>query len=150
MWTQKLKIPGISANSQHPLRSLPFCRGHLLKQWGKIWWKSCRDRQKRRTDAVSYLKGFMKIIVQLEVMIKSAMNPTVEFLIRSLSLDFSLFPPRQCVCVCVCVVCVLCACAAQMNSWKEIWFVFSSLVIILIHPKCLLQSARAMWGTLLQ
>ena len=58
----------------------------------------------------------MKIIVQLEVMIKSAMNPTVEFLIRSLSLDFSLFPPRQCVCVCVCVCCVCVVCVRSSDE----------------------------------
>lgn len=158
MWTQKLKIPGISANSQHPLQSLPFCRGHLLKH-GKIWWKSCRGRQEWRTEAVSYLKGFMKMIFQLEVMIKSGMNPTrtLNDFYVSLSQFLSLSPPLplshclsvpHCLSLSVCMSeCVCSVTAAQMNSWKEIWLVFSSLVIILIHRKCLFQSAWAMWGT---
>lgn len=100
------------------------------------------------------LSSSIKIIFQLEAMIKLSHVPHSGVLD-----DFSLFPApslslfflsfQLSVCalcsVCVCVFGVFGVTAAPMNSWEEIRCAFSSLVITLIHRKCLLQSARAMW-----
>lgn len=51
MRTRKLKIPGISADSQHPLAAL--LPGASYESPKNIWWKRCWDRQKWRADDVS-------------------------------------------------------------------------------------------------
>lgn len=90
MWTQKAentwiigKTPGVQSNLSHSLPTATFKnRGERVVSSG--------------TDTVSRLKHFMKIISQLEVTIKSAMNPALRF--SSLILLCLSLCHRVCVC----------------------------------------------------